>query len=190
MSTGPMPEEQKPSTGHRVAVALGKVVAGAALGSGLLLAVASQGVQLGGLGVSMFAAASAVGNAMLWSVLGYVRYHKRVGNLTAAVAIAVLWGGCAFTLALISPSCPGGAGGRCTTDEAGAFMLSSFLAVLVPAVLVLPGWRTYKTVRAVVARLRRSKRTPAVPTTKGRGSKQVRPGRQRASNASRTRAAR
>lgn len=87
------------------------------------------------------------------SVLGYLRLTKRLGLITSAIVISLIWGAVFFLLALASPHCPGTVGtatisaGRCSVRGASSYLGIGlltpvvFVVLLGPAVYAIRVWR-------------------------------------------------
>jgi hypothetical protein len=86
----------------------------AAMASGALAGpLLSPGVPTGWA----VAAGAVVALGVAVSVRGVQVWRERLGVLTAVVAVSLVWSGMLAVLMLITPSCPGGNGARCSLEE-------------------------------------------------------------------------
>lgn len=106
------------------------------------------------------------------SLLVHLRVAPRVGRFTSVAALSVVWSVLFLAVALLSPSCPGTDDGvRCSTFEAGTWMLSGALMPIMWGVLLLPLGFLVRVVRGLLVR-RRLRRLAAADAAKQPAGKQ------------------
>lgn len=127
--------------------------AGVVAGSGVLLGIVFPLVVHGGWFAAVVGAAA--GAVMSASALVYARWQRRLGKLTAVLALSLVWAAAVLAVMEVSPHCGAGTGGRCSISEAAQWTIVGFLVPLLPAAAFLPAWEAFRALRSLARSIER-----------------------------------